>query len=147
MAYRVNVKGVFSRSHMTASVGGVLKKDGAWVRGVGGNIGLAVPQTAELWAIFYGLKMAWELEKTNVVVFSECREAIDAIKNPDPTHDMAMLVDLITNLLRENWEFVDVLPTYPDANIGAAAMANYYLTGSGGVDELVEPPAAIRSLV
>ncbi|KAK1373057.1 hypothetical protein POM88_029250 [Heracleum sosnowskyi] len=79
----------------SASVGGIVKKNGRWVRGLGGYIGLADPVTAELWAIYYGLKMAWERNKTNLVVFSECREAITIIRNDDPSYPMAMLVDMI----------------------------------------------------
>ncbi|KAK1400575.1 hypothetical protein POM88_000180 [Heracleum sosnowskyi] len=72
------------RSQMRASVVGIMKHNGRWVRGFGSMIGLADPQTAELWAIYYGLRMAWEREMTYVVVFTERSDAIDLINNPDP---------------------------------------------------------------
>ncbi|KAK1392455.1 hypothetical protein POM88_011511 [Heracleum sosnowskyi] len=86
------------------------------VRGLGGCIGLADPVTAELWAIYYGLKMVWERNKTNLVVFFECREAISIIHNDDPEYPMTMLVDMIRMLLGENWISVDIQPTQADAN-------------------------------
>lgn len=132
---------------MTASVGGILKKDGRWVRGVGGNIGLAVPEAAELWVIYHGLKMAWEQQKTSVVVFSECMEAINAINEADPTYPMAMLVDLITMLLRESWDHVEIQPTHSDVNVAATDMAHHCLNGPGGVDEFAAPPAAIKNTI
>ncbi|KAK1400573.1 hypothetical protein POM88_000178 [Heracleum sosnowskyi] len=86
MSYKLCVKGVFERSQMRASVGGIMKHNGRWVRGFGSMIGLADPQTVELWAIYYGLRMAWEREMTSVVVFTERSDAIDLINNPDPAH-------------------------------------------------------------
>lgn len=141
------VKGVFKRSEMCASVGGILKKDGGWVRGVGGNIGLADPETAEMWAIFYGLKMAWEREKTSVVVFSESMAAINAINAADPAHPMAMLIDMIICLLRESWDFVEIQPTHPSANAAANVMAQYCLSLGGGVEEFAEAPSAIKDII
>lgn len=132
---------------MSASVGGILKKDVEWVRGLGGNIGLADPETAELWAIFYGLKMAWEREKTSVVIFSESRAAINAINAADPAHPMAMLVNMVSGLLRESWDFVDIQPTHPDANAAVNAMAQHCMRGDGGVEEFVEPPSAIKAII
>ena len=147
MAHKVNVKGVFDRASMSGSVGCVMKKDGRWVRGLGANIGLADPITAELWAIYYGLKMAWERAKINVVVFSECREAINAIENDDPEYPMAMLVDMIRMLLGEPWEYVDIQHTFNQANGGANAMATHFIHADGGVCEMSVPPSAITHLI
>ncbi|KAK1385844.1 hypothetical protein POM88_023579 [Heracleum sosnowskyi] len=147
MAYKLNVKGVYDRATRSASVGGIMKKNGRWVRGLGDCIGLADPLTAELWAIYYGLKMAWERNKTNLVLFSECREAITIIRNDDHSYPMAMLVDMIRMLLGENWTSVDIQHTHADANGGANAVAGYYLGHEGGIREMDEPPEAISHLI
>lgn len=50
---KVNVKGLFDRGNMTAVVGCVLRvHSGRWIHGCGGNIGLVLPDTVELWSIF-----------------------------------------------------------------------------------------------
>ncbi|KAK1386909.1 hypothetical protein POM88_015087 [Heracleum sosnowskyi] len=117
---------------MTASVGGIMKEQARWVRGLGGGIGLADPLSAELWAIYYGLKMAWECEKTSVVVFTESRKAIEVINNRDPTFAMASLIEMITMLLGEDWSHVDIQSLHADVNLAVNALANYYLDGEGG---------------
>ncbi|KAK1363936.1 hypothetical protein POM88_039497 [Heracleum sosnowskyi] len=132
MACKLNVKGVYDEATRSASVWGIMKRNGRWVRGLGGCIGLADPVTAELWAIYYGLKMAWERNKANLVVFSECRETITIIRNDDPEYPMVMFVDMIRMLLGENWTSVDIQPTHADANGGANVMADYYLIREGG---------------
>ncbi|KAK1363937.1 hypothetical protein POM88_039498 [Heracleum sosnowskyi] len=134
MAYKLNVKGVYDRATRSASVGGIMKRNGRWVRGLRGCIGLPDPVTAELWAIYYGLKMALERNKTNPIVFSECREAITIIRNDDPEYPIVMLVDMIRMMLAENWTSVDIQPTHADANEGANVMAGYYLVHGGGGD-------------
>ncbi|KAK1380376.1 hypothetical protein POM88_027120 [Heracleum sosnowskyi] len=116
---------------MLASIGGIMKKYGRWERGLRGCIGLANPVMEELWAIYYGLKMVWERNKTNVVSFAECREAISVINNHDPVYPMAILADMIRLLLGENWTYVDIQPTHADANGGANAMVEYYLIREG----------------
>ncbi|KAK1385378.1 hypothetical protein POM88_023113 [Heracleum sosnowskyi] len=147
MAYKLNVKGVYDRATRSTSVGGIIKRNGRWVRGLGGCIGLVDPVTAELWAIYYGLKMVWERNKTDLVVFSECRETISIICNDDPEYPMAMLVDMIRMLLGETWTSMDIQPTHADANGGANVMAGYYLGHEGGIREMDEPPEAISHLI
>ncbi|KAK1398487.1 hypothetical protein POM88_008350 [Heracleum sosnowskyi] len=147
MAYKLNVKGVYARATRSASVGGIIKRNGRWVSGLGGCIGLADPITAELWVIYYGLKMAWERNKTNLVVFSECREAISIIRNDDLEYPIAMLVDMIRMLLGDTWTSMDIQSTHVDANGGANSMAGYYLDHEGGIPEMDEPPEVISHLI
>ncbi|KAK1374604.1 hypothetical protein POM88_030797 [Heracleum sosnowskyi] len=147
MSYKLCVKGVFDRSQMRASVGGIMNHNGRWVRGFGSMIGLADPQTAELWAIYYGLKMAWEREMTSVVVFTERRDAIDLINNPDPAYPMTALIEMITMLKGEAWSHVDIQHIHADANVPANVLATDCLDGEGGLNEFAEPPHAIIHLI
>ncbi|KAK1351249.1 hypothetical protein POM88_054524 [Heracleum sosnowskyi] len=110
-------------------------------------IGLADPQTAELWAIYYGLKMAWEREMTFVVVFTERRDATDLINNPDLAYPMAALIEMITMLKGEAWSHVDIQHIHADANVATNVLATDYLDGEGGLKEFVEPPHAIIHLI
>ncbi|KAK1401371.1 hypothetical protein POM88_000976 [Heracleum sosnowskyi] len=147
MSYKLCVKGVFDRSQMRASVGGIMNHNGRWVRGFGSMISLADPQTAELWAIYYGLKMAWEREMTSVVVFSERRDAIHLINNPDPAYPMAALIEMITKLKGEAWSHVDIQHIHADANVAANVLATDCFDGEGGLNEFAEPPHAIIHLI
>ena len=68
------------------------------MKGAGGMIGLCVPLGAELWSIFYGLKLAWEKEVKHVVIESDCAEAVNQVNNPDPDFGLVDLVLLIKNI-------------------------------------------------
>ncbi|KAK1399133.1 hypothetical protein POM88_008996 [Heracleum sosnowskyi] len=143
MSYKLCLKGVFDRSQMRASVGGIMKHNERWVRGFGSMIGLADPQTAKLWAIYYGLRMAWEREMAYVVVFTEKRDAIELINDPDPAHPMAALIEMITMLKREVWSHVDIHHIHADGNVAANVLGTDCLDVEGGLEEFAEPPHAI----
>ncbi|KAK1403196.1 hypothetical protein POM88_002801 [Heracleum sosnowskyi] len=124
-----------------------MKHNGRWVRGFGSMIGLADPQTTELWAIYYGLRMAWEREMTYVVVFIERRDAIDLINNLDPAYPIATLIEMITMLKGEAWSHVDIHHIHADANVAANVLATDCLDGEGDLKEFTEPPHAIIHLI
>ncbi|KAK1355579.1 hypothetical protein POM88_048835 [Heracleum sosnowskyi] len=132
---------------MRASVGGIMKHNERWVRGFGSMIGLDDPQTAELWAIYYGLRMDWEREMTSVVVFTERRDAIDLINNPDPAYPMAAFIEMITMLKGEAWSHVDIQYIHTDANVAANVLAIDCLDVEGDLKEFAEPPHAIIHLI
>ncbi|KAK1392827.1 hypothetical protein POM88_011883 [Heracleum sosnowskyi] len=115
--------------------------------GGGGSFGAETPDYGELWAIYYGLKMAWEREMTSVVVFTERRDAIDLINNPDPAYPMAALIEMITMLKGEAWSHVDIQHIHADANVAANVMATDCLDGEGGLKEFTEPPHVIIHLI
>lgn len=84
---------------MRASVECVMRNwRGEWMKGARGMIGLCVPLGAELWSIFYGLKLAWEKEVKHVVIESDCAEAVNQVNNPDPDFGLVDLVLLIKNI-------------------------------------------------
>ncbi|KAK1391292.1 hypothetical protein POM88_010348 [Heracleum sosnowskyi] len=147
MSYKLCVKGVFDRSQTRASVGGITKHNERWVRGFRSMIGLADPRTAELWAIYYGLRMAWEREMPSMVVFTERRDAIDLTNNPDPAYPMAALIEMITMLKGETWSHVDIQHIHANANVAANVLATDCLDGEGGLKEFAEPPHAIIHLI
>ena len=75
---KVNYRGVFDRTMMRSAVGCVMRNSrGKWIKGVAGMIGPVVPEGAELWSIFYGLKLAWEKGDVKSVVV-EC-ENLDVV--------------------------------------------------------------------
>lgn len=94
---------------------------------------------------FYGLKEAWERERTRAVLECESAEALQHIMNPDPGYALALLVDMIRGLLSENWEDLHVYHISPSAN---AALANLCLVAAdGGVNSMVDPPSAIKGVL
>lgn len=146
--FKLNVKGVFDRGSRSAAVGCALRDDdGSWVDGCGENIGLDVPVIAKLWSIFYGLKLAQETEKTNILIESECAEAITHIPHPDPSYHMALLIVMINNLLGEAWDHVGMSAIPPSANRVAQTLAYICISGDGGVDNIPVPPAPVTPII
>lgn len=146
---KVNCKGVFDRARMRASVGCVMRNSrGEWIRGAAGMIGLVVPLGAELWSMFYGLKLAWEKGDTkHVVVECESQEALNAVSDPDPEFWLADLVDLIKKLESEAWESCRIEHVSVAGNKAATTLANSQLDGEGGIMELADAPAFMASVL
>ncbi|CAA7023532.1 unnamed protein product [Microthlaspi erraticum] len=62
--FKVNTDGASRGNPGRATAGGVLRdEDGAWCCGFALNIGICSAPLAELWGIYYGLYMAWEMRR------------------------------------------------------------------------------------
>lgn len=133
---------------MRASVGCVMRnRRGEWIKGAGGMIGLCVPLGAELWSIFYGLKLAWEKEVKHVVIESDCEEAVNQVNSPDPDFGLIDLIMLIKNIEGEAWESCVIQHCSSGANAAAVALANHELNGDGGIEELDDAPGFMHAVL
>ncbi|XP_074367270.1 uncharacterized protein LOC141707799 [Apium graveolens] len=100
-------------------------------------IGFVVQVGAELWSIFYGLKLAWEkVHMKHVVVECDSQEAVNVVTNPDPDFWLADLVALIKNLENEAWDSCRIEHVSKDENEAATVLVNSQLDGEGGVMKL-----------
>ena len=145
---KVNVKGVFQRSHLRASIACVMRdSDGRWLGGCESMIGLSIQSTAELWSIWYGLKLAWEAGKTSVTLECESEEAVNHVLHPDENYEMFQLVLMIRQIMSEAWDVCDIVHIPSSSNLPATALANRALNGDGGLEYRDVPPSFIRSLL
>lgn len=107
---KVNVKGMFDRSHLRVSIACIMRgSDGKWLGGCESMIGLAVPVTAELWSIWYGLKLAWENGRKTVTVECESEVAVHQVLHPDENDDLYQLVCMIRMIMSEAWKMCDLV--------------------------------------
>ena len=145
---KVNVKGLFQRSHLRASIACVIRdSDGNWLKGCESMIGLATPSTAELWSIWYGLKLAWEAGKTSITLECESEEAVAQVLNPDANYDLFQLVCMIRQIMSEQWDLCDIVHIPTSANLTATSLATRALNGDGGLEYLDVAPRFLRSLL
>lgn len=145
--YKVNVNGVSNWPHGKAAVGCILRNDdGEVYRASGGMLGMSDPEFAGLWAIYYGLVLAWEKEKTTVTLETDDGELLRRVMNPDPEDSCMYLIDMIVRIMDEDWDNLELKAIPPSAN-GAAELADYFLDGEGGVDEIRILPRSVKAIV
>ncbi|KAK8626083.1 hypothetical protein V6N13_133735 [Hibiscus sabdariffa] len=89
---------VCSRSNYARSDDVIRDSNGAWIAGFGRGIGIADAFTAELWAIYDGLLLAWQLGLDLVQVQSDCSKAISALSNANAQHGHPTLLWTIHSL-------------------------------------------------
>ncbi|CAA0816163.1 Polynucleotidyl transferase- ribonuclease H-like superfamily protein [Striga hermonthica] len=66
--FKMNSDGAFNASTGMATAGGLIRNSyGQWVRGFTMNIGFTTVAGAELWGLFQGLRLAWELGLSRVI--------------------------------------------------------------------------------
>ena len=145
---KINVKGVFVRSEMKAAIACIMRDEhGNWIKGCQSMIGLAVPVTAELWSIWYGLRLAWEKGEKSVILECECEDAVNQVLYPDENNEMFDLIVLIRHIMSESWDHCDIVHIPGSANLTVAALANRAIHAPGGLEDLLEPPSCIRKLL
>lgn len=67
---KVNTDGASRGNPGLATAGGVLRDgEGNWLGGFGLNIGRCTAPLVELWGVFYGLYLAWEMRATRFQPF------------------------------------------------------------------------------
>ncbi|KAL1804936.1 hypothetical protein ACET3Z_028004 [Daucus carota] len=108
---------------------------------------LALEMSAQLWSIFYGLKLAWESHKTSVVLETNCAAALEHVLHPDPAYPLADLVTMINNLRAEAWDSLELECIPESANAAASALSSHCLFGCGGVDDILSPPPSVRAII
>ena len=103
--------------------------------------------TAQLWSIFYGLKLAWESHRTSLVLETDCPSAIGHVLHPDPRYPMADLVSMIKSLRVEAWDSLELECISESANAATSALSSHCLSGRGGLDDIVSPPAFVMAII
>ncbi|XP_019415559.1 PREDICTED: uncharacterized protein LOC109327034 [Lupinus angustifolius] len=87
--------------------GGVIRSDcGIWISGFSTTFGIGSSILAELLTIEFGLKLVWNLGYRNVILESDCLEAIHFISGRVQVHldRLAGIILSISDLLERNWE-------------------------------------------
>jgi hypothetical protein len=77
---KINTDGTAKGKPGTASAGGVLRNgSGSWVAGFAHNLGITTSLSAELWAIYQGLRLAKDLGYDDVILEVDSQIAYRAL--------------------------------------------------------------------
>ena len=107
------------------------------------NIGLGSITAAELWGVFEGLSLAWDLGFKKIELKSDSRCAIVLLQqNGTSKHKHSHLVHAILSLLQQKWE-VKLIHIYRESNFVADFMANYARELIIGSHRFKQPPLGL----
>ncbi|KAK9036869.1 hypothetical protein V6N11_021793 [Hibiscus sabdariffa] len=119
----LNVDGTVSPSTGMGSASGLFRdNDGRWLLGFGKLLGVTSPLIAELWAIYVGLKIAWDNGFEYIQIQSDCLEADKLLLDPNRSRSSLSLVRAIDLFRRKCW-VTEVIWISRDANKLADSLA------------------------
>ncbi|KAK8993603.1 hypothetical protein V6N11_007830 [Hibiscus sabdariffa] len=79
----LNVDGVVSPPSCDGRIGELIRNDGGdWIMGFAKAIDHSNSLQAKLWALFEGMKFAWEHDFEMLLVQSDCRHAVELVNSP-----------------------------------------------------------------
>ena len=144
----LNVDGSSPENPGVSGLGGLLRNNnGAWIRSFSGNIGFSNILHAELMAMYHGLRLAWELEVTNLVCYSYSKTTINLIfATVNDWHHYAPIIRNIQELLARDWQ-VRVLHTLREGNACAEYLAKLGAGSHESFWSIEHPPAGINLLL
>ncbi|KAL3533571.1 hypothetical protein ACH5RR_007092 [Cinchona calisaya] len=110
------------------------------------NIGKSTRLVAELWAIWKGLEISWDLSLKHLEVESDSLLGIQIIQEAIENHQHYNLINRIRELLSRDWE-CRLSHYWREGNSCADVLAKMSLSLSLGVTFLPDPPDIVKSAV
>ncbi|XP_061342609.1 uncharacterized protein LOC133288807 [Gastrolobium bilobum] len=105
--WKLNVDAAVKTASSSAACGGLIRNNsGNWISGFMYKIGICSPMIAELWAIYKGLQMAWDMKATMLEVESDCLTAVQAINKPNVAYSTHNPVTCINRMCNRSWHMV-----------------------------------------
>ncbi|CAL1407561.1 unnamed protein product [Linum trigynum] len=144
----LNVDGASNGNPGPAGTGGVLRDStGQWIAGYMANIGSTTAAHAELWALMYGLDLAWKHDCRALQVQTDSQLALQLINSRhDPVHPYATLLTAIRRKISRDW-LVRLTHTYREGNRVADWLSKHSLVYPYGMHELGHPPPGVVSIL
>ncbi|CAL9024261.1 unnamed protein product [Prunus brigantina] len=97
--FKLNIDGSRVSDSGCIAAGGIIRNsDGIWIAGFSANLGHGEVFVAEAWALYYGLKVAWQLGLCQLTVNSDYALVVDMI-NGDWVDSHPMIWVIMSSLL------------------------------------------------
>ncbi|KAF7827255.1 putative ribonuclease H-like domain-containing protein [Senna tora] len=145
---KFNVDGSCWRHNNSISCGGVLRdSDGRWITGFVRRMGKGNSLTAEMWAIYSSLQIAWDNRLKDIIIETDSLLAITLIKDGvDRFHPLKPLVSAICNLA-DRIGNINFTHSFREGNRVANALASSGHCMDFGLYSLDIPPSSCILLV
>ncbi|CAL2264407.1 unnamed protein product [Prunus armeniaca] len=120
---------------------------GQWMRGFDVNLGVGQVLEAELWGIYLGLKIVWDIGCSAVVLESDLATAVHLLnKNVEDLHPLATMLWGCQDYINKNW-VCSIHHVYRECNIVADKLAELGSCLELGLSTFHDPPDSIRSFL
>ncbi|KAH9725573.1 putative ribonuclease H protein [Citrus sinensis] len=146
--HRINNSHLSPQPRRATAAGGVIRDSvGNWVSGFSMNIGESSVIMAELWGLYQGLSLAWNvgIRHLLVEVDSLCVTQMISQQMVVPNVSYALVV-AIRDFLNRNWQ-INISHIYREANSAADFMANMAHLIPHGLQLFSNPPVGIYSIL
>ncbi|KAL4298591.1 hypothetical protein AHAS_Ahas17G0016200 [Arachis hypogaea] len=103
---KLNTDSAASTNPNAGGCGGVIRNEqGRWVAGFMANLVCCSAFWAEMWGIYHGLKIAWDLGLRRIIMESDSTAVVTILNKKEGLHShLEPLVRSIANLMQKNWE-------------------------------------------
>ncbi|KAI4313582.1 hypothetical protein L6164_026547 [Bauhinia variegata] len=140
---KCNVDGSFLSEKRSTGCGGVYRDEqGNWLYGFSKKLVYSDLTTAEIEAIYTGLKVAWERGYKKIILESDSTAAVDLVnKGVSSGHSLAEPVNQAREYLNKDWKEIKIVYLPRDYNKVAdklAALSHEFQVGV--LREYVDPP-------
>ncbi|CAA0836035.1 Polynucleotidyl transferase- ribonuclease H-like superfamily protein [Striga hermonthica] len=140
----VNSDGAYHKSSGMASTGGLIRdSNGTWLGGFMRNIGICSLAGAELWGLFHGLTMVWDMGFRQVEAEVDNVNIVGFVNNTEDLRGVSSgLVLSIRELLSREWR-VKTSHILREANFAADSLASLATSAPFGLQVLSDPPPSV----
>ncbi|KAH9763649.1 putative ribonuclease H protein [Citrus sinensis] len=141
--YKLNSDGARKGSGLAGAGGLIRDATGKWHGGFCMNIGICSVTIAELWGLYQGLILAWQMGIRLLVVEIDSL-CVTQLLNRKSFNATLPLVNDILGLLSRDWQ-VSIHHVYREANFAADFMASHALTLPLGLHYFTTPPLGVKT--
>uniref|UniRef100_A0A2C9V942 Uncharacterized protein n=1 Tax=Manihot esculenta TaxID=3983 RepID=A0A2C9V942_MANES len=144
---KLNTDGAWDSTTGIGKAGGVIRNsEGAWLAGYNRLVGVSSIHNAELWAIFDGLTLAWNMNFRRLVVDCDNARLVKLLKTVNEVAITSSLLARIKELLNRDW-IVKFQYVFREANLVADSVAKMSNPNHRGVRLLDNCPPVLRPIL
>uniref|UniRef100_A0A199UBV5 Uncharacterized protein n=1 Tax=Manihot esculenta TaxID=3983 RepID=A0A199UBV5_MANES len=144
---KLNTDGAWDSTTGIDKAGGVIRNsEGAWLAGYNRLVGVSSIYNAELWAIFDGLTLAWNMNFRRLVVDCDNARLVKLLKIVNEVAVTSSLLARIKELLNRDW-IVKFQHVFREANLVADSVAKMSNPNHRGVRLLDNCPPVLRPIL
>ncbi|KAL4307123.1 uncharacterized protein LOC107605009 [Arachis ipaensis] len=144
---KLNTDGSVKEEAKKAGCGGLLRtQQGEWIGGFTANLGYCQITQAEMWAVLYGLQMAWNLGMRRVIVEMDAIEVLKEINTHQSTKTIDPILREIEEYKERSWE-IKFQYANRETNQCADWLGKISTNHQYGFNFIDNPPADIKHLL